>query len=467
MAKKLETKSPSDLLSKLLDKHDPKGSIINEYAAISEENTKFVHTGNYMINAHFSGSILKGVPLGKIVTVCGEPKAGKSFVLLNICREVQRAGYFPIYVETEFSHDRNRFELQGIDTSKARITQPTTVEDLIRIINPLVAEYMKLYNVGKFDEIPKICFFLDSRSGLLSGQQLESFSTGDPKANMGTDIQTYDNFMKSIAVNLGKLGWGFIVASHTKLEEVKIQGRTYTKRRPKGGYGQIFMSSAISMLWKKDERDEDDKSKITGIRVTMDVFESRYVKHRPVSFFLPNDRPMNPLDGLMEYVTWETCQIAKGKWVEVLDILSKLISKKVIPVDAMSFSKENLKTLSKADAEFIDETLTYLINNGYITVEKKDASGYDITTKYQSYLERPSNMGWLPVQNPGSPKFIAGHLPNQFFTFEELLENKDGKIFTQEVLEKIDVFIRADFEIGSKSKLGTDGEENGEPDFFA
>jgi len=466
-------KTTSGLLDKILS-HDKRGSIVDEYTAIDESNVRFIHTGSYIVNAHFSGSILKGVPMGKIITVCGEPKAGKSYILLNICREVQKAGYIPVYIETEFSHDKNRFVLQGIDTSNCRITQPTTMEELIAIVNPMIAEAMTVYNeaekftdpakkAAKIAEIPKLCFFLDSRSGLLSQQQLDSFAEGEAKGNMGTDIQMYDAFMKSNAVNLGKLGWGFIVASHTKIEEIKMQGRTYTKRRPKGGYGQTYMSSVISMMWKKDERDDEDKSKIIGINVTMDIFESRYCKHKPISFSLPNDRPMNPMDGLQEYISWETCKIGKGKWVEALDVRNKLINKKVITQEAESFSRDDLGALSKADAEFIDETITFLLNDGYIKTNKEN-TGWTFTKKYLTKTaEGP--IGYIAIENPGSPKYIAAHLPGEYFTIEEIMQNKGGKIFTQSVLEQIDTYVRGDFEIGARSKF--EETANDEADFFA
>lgn len=462
--------SMSKFLEKL-DKFDPKGSVIDEYAAISDSNTIFINTGSYIVNAHFSGSILKGVPMGKIVTVCGDPKAGKSFMLLNICREAQLAGYYPVYIETEHSHEKKRFQLQGIDVKNARITQPQTVEDLIKIVNPLIASAMEIYDAAmrisdekkkaeKLAEIPKICFFLDSRSGLLSKQQLESFAEGDPKANMGTDIQTYDNFMKSIAVNLGKLGWGFVVAAHTKIEELKIQGRSATKRRPKGGFGQVFMSSVVSMMWKKDERDEDDKSIITGIRVSMDIYESRYVKHGlPISFLLPNDRPMSPFDGMMDYVTWDICRIGKGKWVEVVDVLTKLITKKVIAADAKAITQDNLDQLSKADSEFMTETIAFLIEKGYLM----SASGELVIQKKYRERDAATPLGVVPINNPNSPKFIAAHLPGEQFTWDEIVSNVDDKIFTQQVLEMIDKHVRADFEIGERSLSDL---ENGEEDFF-
>lgn len=470
-------KSPSSLLDKILS-HDKKGAIVDEYTAIDESNVKFINTGSYIVNAHFSGSILKGVPMGKIVTVCGEPKAGKSYILLNICREVQKAGYFPVYIETEFSHDKNRFVLQGIDTENCQITQPTTMEQLIAIVNPMINEAMKVYNeaerftdpdkkAAKIAEIPKLCFFLDSRSGLLSQQQLDSFSEGEAKANMGTDIQMYDAFMKSIAINLGKLGWGFIVASHTKIEEVKVQGKTFTKRRPKGGFGQIFMSSAISMMWKKDERDDEDKSKIIGINVTMDIFESRYCKHRPISFFLPNDRPMSPIDGLFEYVTWEICKIGKGKWVEVIDVRNKLIAKKAITAEDTVITDVHLKTLSKADQEFIGDTMMWLNENGYIKGNEKAERSWTLTKKYLGYVPQADKpVGLIPIENPGSPKYIVAHLPGETFTFEEIKENKNGRIFSQSVLEAIDTYVRADFEIGTKSKFDEEPITDGEADFF-
>ena len=52
--------------------------------------TDWISTGNYALNYLISGDFNKGVPLGKVTVLAGEPQAGKSYIASgNIVKAAQ------------------------------------------------------------------------------------------------------------------------------------------------------------------------------------------------------------------------------------------------------------------------------------------------------------------------------------------------------------------------------------------
>ncbi len=76
-----------------------------------------IHTGSYILNAHYSGSILKGVPRGEIVSIGGDPKTGKSFLAINIAINGVFDGLVIYIFETEGSPTKDRIIQHGINTN--------------------------------------------------------------------------------------------------------------------------------------------------------------------------------------------------------------------------------------------------------------------------------------------------------------------------------------------------------------
>ena len=65
----------------------------------------YISTGSLILNACVTGSLFKGIPTGRVTTLAGEPGAGKSFLALAACREAQKQGYVPIYLDSEGAQD--------------------------------------------------------------------------------------------------------------------------------------------------------------------------------------------------------------------------------------------------------------------------------------------------------------------------------------------------------------------------
>ena len=59
--------------------------------------SEYIHTGNYVLNATLTGSLRKGMPNNRSICLAGESGAGKTFVMLNLCKSAQDMGYHIIY----------------------------------------------------------------------------------------------------------------------------------------------------------------------------------------------------------------------------------------------------------------------------------------------------------------------------------------------------------------------------------
>jgi RecA/RadA recombinase len=58
------------------------------------KNTEeWLSTGNYALNRGLSGDFKRGIPLGKITLFAGPSGSGKSFIVSNIAKQAQLAGY--------------------------------------------------------------------------------------------------------------------------------------------------------------------------------------------------------------------------------------------------------------------------------------------------------------------------------------------------------------------------------------
>ena len=118
MAKSQGVFSINDL-NKVLSKNSKFGALLSEGGGTSQIS-EYIHTGNYILNACMSGSLLKGIPNNRSICLSGESGVGKTYLLLNICREAQKMGYFIIYYDSENAVDAQLCTTFGIDLSLFR-----------------------------------------------------------------------------------------------------------------------------------------------------------------------------------------------------------------------------------------------------------------------------------------------------------------------------------------------------------
>ena len=74
-----------------------------------------------------SGDIYKAIPTGRVVTFSGTSGAGKSFLACSCCREAQKLGYIPIYLDSEGAIDSDFVKRLGVDPTKMIIKKVNTI----------------------------------------------------------------------------------------------------------------------------------------------------------------------------------------------------------------------------------------------------------------------------------------------------------------------------------------------------
>lgn len=196
-------------LDNAMTKIDPSGSIAtkNDYSRITE----WIGLGNYLLNAQVSGSIRKGMPNARSITFSGNSGTGKTFLILNACREAQKMGYFVIYGDSEAAVDEDLMKKFGLDPNRVRYQPLKTVLQTRHVVKNL-CKTLKEKIKGGF-EIPKIMFIVDSLGNLATEKETDDAVSGSDKRDM-TKQQNLKSMFRVITGELAELKIPLIIANH-------------------------------------------------------------------------------------------------------------------------------------------------------------------------------------------------------------------------------------------------------------
>ena len=297
---------------KEMTKIDPLGSIITEntYSRIDE----WIGTGNYMLNAQLSGSIFKGVPNSRSVTFSGPSGTGKTFLVLNIVREAIAMGYYVIYGDSEAAVDENLMRQFGIDPAKVRYQPLKTVLHTRHFISNMCKQ-IKEKKAQKF-EVPKVMMIIDSIGNLATEKESADALSGSDKRDM-TKQQNLKSLFRIITTELAELKIPLIQTNHVYASI----GGYFPSNVQSGGTGMIYSASIILELAKAglkdgDEEAADNGQQKSGLIITSKIVKNRFVKPFPIKFHLSFYKGMNKYVGLENYVSWDLCGIGRGEMVE-------------------------------------------------------------------------------------------------------------------------------------------------------
>lgn len=210
MAKKSNSSSTSGQKSSVFDiisKFDNSAEVLGESktAVISD----YIDTGSYILNAAISGSLFKGIPAGRCTVLAGDPGTGKSYLALSVCRNAQKKGYTPIYLDSEAALDLTMVERLGSDPNNFIIKQVTTISEVSTFIARTCKSMMEIPE----EERPKIVFVLDSLGNLTSDKELTDTISATQKRDM-TKAAEIKALFRTNATALGKLGYPIVVCAH-------------------------------------------------------------------------------------------------------------------------------------------------------------------------------------------------------------------------------------------------------------
>lgn len=154
--------------------------------------------------------------------------------------------------------------------------------------------------------------------------------------------------------------------------------------------GIVYGSSVIMNLAKAQLK---ESTEVVGQRVIAKAQKNRFCKPTPCEFEIRFDTSLNPYKGLQAYVTWDSCGVGRGKFI-----------------DEKEYSK--LTPVAQSSCRLCTANNQYFMPNNGRTICKDDGSTYPI---------------------------------EEFFT---------SKVFTDDVLERLDKVISPLYTYGSSEEVG-------------
>lgn len=307
----------SDILS-MISSFDDKSEILDE--AKASKIKEYIGTGSFILNAAMTGSIYGGIPSGRVVSFAGEAGVGKTFLAVSACREAQKKGWTPIYLDSENSIDPSFIERLGCDPKNFIIRQVSTVKEVTTFISNLCKTFD-----DKGVDFPKVVIVLDSIGNLTSDKEFNDSIEGKSARDM-TRAQEVKAMFRIITTSLGRLSIPMIVTNHVYAN----LGSFFGGVEQSSGSG-IKFSSSITMLLTaakledkaNDKAASEKKGEVVknGVLVTAKPIKSRFCIPQKVRFQIPYFCKPNPYVGLEQYMTWDNSGICRGNLLEEKEYL--------------------------------------------------------------------------------------------------------------------------------------------------
>lgn len=264
----------------------------------------WISTGNYTLNKLISGDFEKGVPLGKVTVLAGESGAGKSYIASgNIVKHAQDQGIFVVLIDSENALDEKWLHALDVDTSEEKLLKlnMSMIDDVAKTVSDFMKDYKAEYAEKDVEERPKVLFVVDSLGMLLTPTDVDQFTKGDMKGDMGRKPKALTSLVRNTVNMFGEYNVGMLCTNHTYASQDMFD----PDDKISGGQGFIYASSIVIAMRKlklKVDADGNKTSQVHGIRAACKVMKTRYAKpFESVQVEIPYETGMSPYSGLTEF----------------------------------------------------------------------------------------------------------------------------------------------------------------------
>jgi RecA/RadA recombinase len=328
----------------------------------------WISTGNYALNYLISGDFHKGVPLGKVTVFAGESGAGKSYICSgNIVKAAQDQGIFVVLIDSENALDESWLHALDVDTSEDKLLKlnMSMIDDVAKTLSTFIADYKTMDE----EDRPKVLFVVDSLGMLLTPTDVDQFTKGDMKGDMGRKPKQLTSLVRNTVNMIGSLNVGLVCTNHTYASQDMFD----PDDKISGGSGFIYASSIVVAMKKMKLKEDEDGNKISqvmGIRAGCKVMKTRYAKpFEGVQVKIPYSTGMNPYSGLLELFEAKDIIKKQGNRLayttldgeEILDYRKKWVGENLDKVMSDYLVKEatvvNTENLEEEDLDIVEDNL--------------------------------------------------------------------------------------------------------------
>ena len=284
--------------------------------------TDWISTGNYALNYLVSGDFHRGVPLGKVTVFAGESGSGKSYFCAgNIVKEAQKQGIFVVLVDSENALDETWLTALDVDTDEKKLLKlnMSMIDDVAKTVSTFMGDYREMPE----EDRPKVLFVIDSLGMLLTPTDVDQFTKGDMKGDMGRKPKALTALVRNCVNMFGSHNVGLVATNHTYASQDMFD----PDDKISGGQGFIYASSIVVAM-KKLKLKEDEKgnkvSDVRGIRAACKVMKTRYAKpFEGVQVKIPYDTGMDPYSGLVDLFEKKGLLVQQGNRLKYIDSKGK------------------------------------------------------------------------------------------------------------------------------------------------
>jgi RecA/RadA recombinase len=299
--------------SSLKDIFEAVDALNTDASLLSEENSlsivsDWIDTGSYALNAIFSGSVYKGVPVGRVTGFSGPSGAGKTLIINKIIANAQKKGYFAAIWDTEAAVDRQSAEGVGIDPSRVKYYPVETVEDCRNQIATFLDKI-----IAANDPNLKVIVAIDSLGNLASAKELRDVTEGKDAADMGTKAKAMKSMMRALTFKAAKARVPILFTNHIYDNPTSLYPELVKKQS--GGSGPVYLASLLVQLATRNEKiDKNEGQEAIGVahNVSGVTLSAMTVKNRFVPPFLKAELYNNFRTGLTRYAGLADMAIAMG-----------------------------------------------------------------------------------------------------------------------------------------------------------
>lgn len=289
-----------------LDKINPDASTLadNTLSIVKD----WIDTGSHALNAICSGSLYKGIPMGRITGLAGPSGCGKTLLLLKIMANAQKKGLIPVIWDSEAAADKQTATNLGCNADEIKYMPVETVEDcrnqMVTFLDKVI-ENPSLH--GKF------IIGLDSLGNLASVKEIEDAAAGKNASDMGLRAKVIKSMMRTLTFKCAKANVPMVFNNHIYADP----GSMYPSliKNQAGGSGPVYLASLLIQMGVRQEKDDGKNeeslipiaNKVSGVTLSAMTIKNRFIPP-----FLKTELYVNFLTGISKYNGLKDLAVAFG-----------------------------------------------------------------------------------------------------------------------------------------------------------
>ena len=190
------------------------------------------------------------------------------------------------------------------------------IDDVAKTVSRFMSDYRDMVE----EDRPKVLFVIDSLGMLLTPTDVDQFTKGDMKGDMGRKPKALTALVRNTVNMFGSHNVGLVATNHTYASQDMFD----PDDKISGGQGFIYASSIVVAMKKLKLKEDQDGNKVTdvrGIRAGCKVMKTRYAKpFEGVQVKIPYETGMNPYSGLVELFEKEGLLVKQGNRLKYVDL---------------------------------------------------------------------------------------------------------------------------------------------------